>query len=374
VAGGEFFENVTPPERLARKVTARTAAGTRIPHAWSFPKFVSRGFARQADPELLSYFTVSVDWDADGDLDLLGGYHTGLRLFANQGTTLDPVFDPPVPVHAGGEPIHMPNHLDPQADPPITWGPQGPTEPIYGWLCPTVGDWDGDGDLDVFATGQRWQTMFFENVGTRVEPRLARGREVRCNGRIDEFSWRSKVSIGDIDGDGQMEMVVTADEDNVFYTYEMSERADEPATLEFTRGRPLLLQNGEPVKGWYGGQNNNGDNHSLLVDWDGDGDLDLINGTLWTVWYYENVGDAAHPRFHSHGRFLAGDGVIHTFNHAGSFDAADWNEDGRLDLVLGAECPSDQPRGAALHLFDRAFLENNLPTAIPGAIQQRTAR
>ena len=138
-----------------------------------------------------------------------------------------------------------------------------------------------------------------------------------------------------------------------------------------TRGKPLLLASGKPVKGWYGGQNNNGDNHSLLVDWDADGDLDLINGTLWAVWYYENVGDARRPRFRSHDRFQAGGQVIHTFNHAGSFDAADWNADGQLDLVLGTECPSDQPRGGVLHLFDRSFLDNELLKGTVGELESR---
>ena len=64
-----------------------TPNGTRIPHAWSFPRLVSRGFAQQIDPEILTYFTVSVDWDNDGDLDLLGGYQIGLRLMRNIGTT-----------------------------------------------------------------------------------------------------------------------------------------------------------------------------------------------------------------------------------------------------------------------------------------------
>ena len=265
----------------------------------------------------------------------------------------------------------MPNYLDPQADEPFTWGPQGPSEPNHCWLCPTVGDWDGDGDIDLFVTNQRWQTIYFENIGTRTAPTLARGREVRCDGRIDEFSWRSKVSIGDLDGDGTMEMVVNSERDNVFRSYTLNAKQDDPVGLEFIQGIPLLLENGEPVKGWFGGQNNNGDNHSLLVDWDGDGDLDLLNGTLWTVWYYENVGGPRQPRFRSHGRMQIGGEVIHTFNHAGSFDAADWNSDGRLDLVLSSECPSDQPRGAVLHLFDRSYLEGKLPAAKLGAVEKR---
>jgi hypothetical protein len=370
IAGGEFFENVRPEP--AGTTAPRTPAGTRIPRPENFPRFVSRGFAQQVQPELLTYFTVSVDWENDGDLDLLGGYRTGLRLFVNRGTTLEPVFDPPVAVEAAGKPIRMPNWLDPQSAPPFTYGPQGPAEPVFGWLCPTIGDWDGDGDWDLFVTGQRWQTRYFENLGTPTEPQLAAGREVRVEGRTDEFSWRSKVSLGDLDGDGRRELVVTSDRDNTFYLYHAKREQPDPKILDFRRGEALQLENGNPVQGWYGGQNNNGDNHSLLVDWDGDGDLDLLNGSLWAVWYYENVGTPRQPRFRSHGRFQVDGTDLHTFRHAGSFDAADWNEDGRLDLVLGTECPSDQPQGAVLHLFERHFLEGKLPRATAGELEARS--
>ena len=112
-----------------------------------------------------------------------------------------------------------------------------------------------------------------------------------------------------------------------------------------------------------------GDSRGKLVDWDNDGDLDLINGSLFAVWYYENVGSKTRPEFHGHGRFSAGGEPLHTFFHAGSIDAADWNGDGRLDLVLSAECPSDSPHGAVLHYFERSFLENDLPRAVVGSLE-----
>jgi len=362
-AGNEFFENVNP-RSATRPVPSTTPGKSRAPHAWSYPKLVSRGLAQQVQPDVMSYFAIAVDWDDDGDLDLVQGYQSYLRLMRNIGTTREPVFEPPVFIEADGSRLQMLNHLDPDADPPVHWGPQGPAELKYGWLVPSMIDFDGDGDLDLFVTSQRWQVMYFENVGTRSAPRFAKGREVRCDGNPHEFSWRSKVSLGDIDGDGKPELVVTSDEDNSFYPYRQAIDQPDENALELIRAdAPLQLEDGQPVQGWHGGQNNNGDNHSQLVDWDGDGDLDLLNGTLYAVWYYENVGDKQKPRFAHRGKMEAGGSAIQTFRHAGSFDAADWTGDGRVDLIMGAECPSDQPEGAVLHFFDRAYIENRLPTA-----------
>lgn len=373
IAGGEFFENTN---RLTggtaeRPVRSTTPAGTRLPHAWSYPQLVSRGPARQRDPEMLGHWATSVDWDGNGTLDIVRGMTSHVQIFFNRGTNLNPVFEPGVNLTAGGSDINMPNWLDLESDPPFDRGPQGMGEAKHSWLNPTVVDFDGDRDLDLFVTSQRWQTVYFENVGTRTRPVLARGREVRYQGNPHEFSWRSKVSLGDIDADGIVDLVVTSDQDNIFYAYQPALNQTNPAELAFDTRRPLLLESGAPVTGWYGGQNNNGDNHSLLVDWDNDGDLDLINGSLWHVHYYENIGTPARPSFRGHGRFKAGGEDLSVFRHAGSVDAADWNGDGRLDLVVSTENPSDQPLGEIIHLFDREFVENNLPKASLGSLEKK---
>jgi hypothetical protein len=373
IAGGEFFENTNALTggSTQRPVRHATAGGSRLPRAWSFPQLVSRGTARQIHPEMLGHWAAAADWNGDGALDIVRGMASHVQIFINQGTTLHPVFSAGVNLAAEGRDIYLPNWLDLQATPPSDRGPQGMGEATHGWLNPTVVDFDRDGDLDLFITSQRWQTLYFANTGTRTEPKLKRGREVRYRGNPQEFSWRSKVSLGDLDADGVVEMVVTSDENSTFYAYEPAATQPDSAALEFDDRRPLLLEDHQPVTGWYGGQNNNGDNHSLLVDWDADGDLDLINGTLWQIFYYENVGTPAAPTFRAHGKMRAGGEDLNVFRHAGSVDAADWNGDGRLDLVVSTENPSDQPMGEIIHLFDRAFLDGQLPKATAGRVERR---
>ena len=65
-----------------------------------------------------------------------------------------------------------------------------------------------------------------------------------------------------------------------------------------------------------------------LVDWDADGDLDLLRNTENTGWY-ENIAGIFTWQGDFPGRKLAG--------HSTAPVAFDWNEDGELDLLVGAE-------------------------------------
>src|SRR5262249_4807529 len=106
----------------------------------------------------------TVDWDDDGDVDLLaGGYITGrIYWYENQaGPKVEPRLVPRGALEADGAPIDV------------------------GWAAaPAVADLDDDGDLDLItgsmpmtagggdtATSEQFLT-YFRNDGTRREPRL----------------------------------------------------------------------------------------------------------------------------------------------------------------------------------------------------------
>ena len=87
-----------------------------------------------------------------------------------------------------------------------------------------------------------------------------------------------------------------------------------------------------------------GDASPFCVDWDGDGDLDLLSGgDPGSVMLFENTGTREKPDLRpgrqliSPGKMLWGDEAPEEVVRGGrsKLCVTDWNEDGRLDLLVG---------------------------------------
>jgi len=73
-----------------------------------------------------------------------------------------------------------------------------------------------------------------------------------------------------------------------------------------------------------------------LVDWDGDGDLDLLVGNIaGRVVLLANEGDAKTPKFVRKGPISAGPTVLDVDHNDAGPTTADWDGDGRWDLIVG---------------------------------------
>jgi hypothetical protein len=96
----------------------------------------------------------AVDWDDDGDLDLLLGDYYGGRLFVrmNDGTAKKARFAKlNQPVISGGEPVVIKDGLS----------------------APRVVDWDGDGLFDILCGGSKGGVFLFRNRGKQALPEFA---------------------------------------------------------------------------------------------------------------------------------------------------------------------------------------------------------
>ena len=110
------------------------------------------------------------DWDGDGDEDLISGNTAGyVGFIENLGGS--PIrWAAPRYLTAGGRLIRE------QAGP--NGSIQGPAEAKWGYSILSVADWDGDGLPDLMTNGIWGKVVWYRNVGTRTAPRLAAGQPV----------------------------------------------------------------------------------------------------------------------------------------------------------------------------------------------------
>src|SRR6185295_13979309 len=83
----------------------------------------------------------------------LRGY---VYLLRNTGTNEQPVYAKPVKIMAGDRPIET-----------------------FGAPSPMFADFDGDGDLDLICGEFLDGFTYYENIGTRTEPKYAPGRRLK---------------------------------------------------------------------------------------------------------------------------------------------------------------------------------------------------
>ena len=247
-----LFENVSSAENGIQFTATDMTAGDISPG-------VNVGFAGGfAAPDFF-------DFDGDGDQDIVvGPRNTPLELFENIGNSEEPVFQ---------------QVTDPQLN------PFSGVFPLVGDIfgVPTFGDLDGDGDQDLLTAFADGQIAFSRNNDGIFE-----GNAVFPFGGINIPSGFAATAIGDIDGDGDQDVVVVGDENIQFLR---NDGADQFSSM-------LVDVTSDP------NQINTILVGADLVDIDGDGDLDLVAGIgsndqagAGQIRLFENTGTATAPVF-----------------------------------------------------------------------------
>lgn len=307
-----FHKNIGTPAR------AVFAAGRTIFDARVFPGL---DYGRRDDTPYQGVFIEPCDWDGDGRIDLLCGSYMRGRIFFLRATGRDgdglPILAPPVALQAGGKEIDF---------------------LVHG--RPSVGDWDGDGDLDLIS-GQYYNEAsparvtgaagcyFFENIGDRTHPVLAPGKQLRdADGKLIWAGFHSVVTMVDWNKDGRMDVFATGMERSELYLNQGTPR------------KPALVRTALPTPGLAACRVSNFA-YPVMHDLDGDGTRDLIvsDGAGYVYFFRGLSGQqfASPVKIRSEGREIHEVGCP----DGGEADCgyvkvaiADWNRDGHPDLIM----------------------------------------
>lgn len=304
--------------------------------------FKPMGEVQQVSAELFGGTLVVpniVDWNGDGRPDIVAGNSQGFfLLFENVSKTSQPLFAPPERIGAAGELVHIQGQYS---------SIQGPGESRWGYTCPNVYDWDGDGLLDILMNDVRGMHTVYLNVGTKTRPQLASSKPLYLEDLDMHGSWRTRPGIDTLDG---RKVYITLNDEDQFHLYYQVD------TFNLEEGRKLLLEDGSPIHANFLDAGGRGRSKFESVDWDQDGDFDLIVGTPrhgtvpvadesglpWSrnkagaaVLFLENKGSNQKPVF-AYPKLMHHRGTpVHLGQHSCSPAVAFFN--GKPDLVVGTE-------------------------------------
>ncbi len=151
------------------------------------PQFLApRFFQQQADMVKIGALATpfGCDWDGDGLEDLIVGDTAGFISFVKNLDGGDPPkWAAPVRLEADGKTIRI------QAGP--NGSIQGPCEAKWGYTVTNVADWDHDGKLDIVINSIWGEVLWFRNTGASTSPVLAAAQPitVEWEGNTPKPAW-----------------------------------------------------------------------------------------------------------------------------------------------------------------------------------------
>jgi hypothetical protein len=333
---GEFLDRLTYFENIGTRTEPQYDFGRRLTHA---------GHAIAMDLQMI--VPTSIDWDADGDEDLIVGDEDGrVALVEHTGTVID----------------GLPQFLPPR------YFQQEAEDVKFGALATPVGcDWDGDGDDDVICGCTAGLIAWFENLsGPGVDPpqfaapkRLqADGETIRIqagpNGSIQgpaEAKWGyTTQTVADWDHDGRLDLLVNSIWGRVLWYRNIGEQgkprlaAAKPINVEWPSEPPQPEWNWWKPEGrelatqWRTTPN--------AIDWTGDGlcDLVMLDHEGYPVLFERSQAGKGFALQPGQRVFDDQNGQTLRFSngHAGKsgrrkWTIVDWDGDDRLDLLLNSK-------------------------------------
>ncbi len=284
---------------------------------------------------------VGVDWDGDGDTDIVSGNTAGyIEWFENLSGpgVAQPRWAAPRRLQAGGETFRV------MAGP--NGSVQGPAEAKWGYTTLSVADWDLDGLPDVVFNSIWGRVEWLQNVGTRDEPKLAAARPVEVQwpsappkpawtwwtpeGKELVTQWRTTPVVYDFTGDGLPDLAVL---DTEGYLSLLERKRQGGALVLLPPRRAFVDEKGQPLRLNDQAAGRSGRRKLCVTDWNGDGRFDfLLNSANADLLEQTSAGDGRWV-FHSAGPIARRNIEGHDVSPA----VVDFDGNGIPDFLGGAE-------------------------------------
>ena len=295
----------------------------------------------------------AVDWDSDGDQDLICGNTAGyIGFIENLDGGNPPKWNKPVYLKAEGEVIRIM-----AGD---SGSIQGPAEKKWGYTTLSVADWDGDGLQDIIINSIWGKIQWFKNIGSEGLPALSKAKPIRVEFKDEPqkpawnwwdpednhlvTQWRTTPFAIDWNYDGLTDLVMLDPEGYLsFY-----ERFEEKGKLKLMPGKRIFYgidcavfdnknnvidSTGGPLRLNQREAGGSGRRKFCITDWDQDGDYDLLVNSK-NISLFENIGIENGNVMFKHRGPLADQKLA---GHTTSPTTVNWDGDDLPDLLIGAE-------------------------------------
>ncbi|MEO8414958.1 MAG: VCBS repeat-containing protein [Ginsengibacter sp.] len=292
-----------------------------------------------------------VDWDGDGYDDIISGNSSGNICFIkNLSGGVTPTWAAPILLKSNGMDIRIMAGKNGSI--------QGPAEEKWGYTTLSIADWDNDGKKDIIMNSIFGKVIWYKNSGdllnlegpynVKVDWGESQVPKPAWNwwnpGKNDLVTeWRTTPFAIDWNKDGLTDLIMLDHEGylafyerfikngqlwlkpgkRVFYILDDAKHDNDKPSI--SDAKPLQLATGT------GG--GSGRRKICLVDWNGDGKIDLMTNSI-NACYYENIkqnGDTVY--FQNKGDISK----VKLAGHTTSPTPVDWNKDGIYDLLIGAQ-------------------------------------
>lgn len=295
----------------------------------------------------------AVDWDDDGDEDLICGNTAGyVGFIENLDGANPPSFAKPVYLDAGVQILR------------ILAGPsgsiQGPCEAKWGYTTLSVADWNGDGLKDIIVNSIWGKVLWYENTGTKKNPKLGEAQSIKVawEGNVpkpkwnwwlpeaDELAtqWRTSPIAIDWNKDGLMDLVMLDHEGYLTFferfkngrklLLKPGKRIFKYTNISFDKSKHIVAENESGLLRLNDNENGgSGRRKFCFTDWDDDGDMDILINSE-SIHFLENKKtEDGFVYFTDKGAVTD----VRLAGHTTSPTVVDWNKDGKPELLIGAE-------------------------------------